>query len=115
MPHRRPRPAKAVTPPSPTRAFDVEFSVVAIGASAGGSRPGDLGFSVGAGDGVRSASRPEQRAGSQRQTGLAELCRRMILDAYAPAAVLINARNECLFSLALLIHAYAKNGLTDVA
>ena len=65
----------------------------------GKSRAGDLGFSAGAGDGLRAAARLEQRAGPSRQAGLAELCRRMILDAYAPAAVLINQRNECLFSL----------------
>ncbi len=34
-----------------------------------------------------------------RQLALAELGRRLVLDAYAPAAVLINGTNECLFSL----------------
>jgi two-component system CheB/CheR fusion protein len=65
----------------------------------GRSRAGDIGFSSGTGDGVRSVARLEQRAAPSRQTGLAELCRRMILENYAPAAVLINQRNECLFSL----------------
>ena len=37
--------------------------------------------------------------GPARETTLAELCRRLVVDAYAPAAVLINLRHECLFSL----------------
>ena len=65
----------------------------------GKSRPGDVGISIGAGDRLRAPARLEQPASASRQRGLAELCRRMILDAYAPAAVLINLRNECLFSL----------------
>jgi two-component system CheB/CheR fusion protein len=65
----------------------------------GANRPGDLGFAQGAGDGVRPPLRLEQRAAPNRQTALAELCRRMVLEAYAPAAVLINHRGECLFSL----------------
>jgi two-component system CheB/CheR fusion protein len=65
----------------------------------GKNRPGDLGFSLGAGDAIRAPARPEPRAAPSRPTSLAELCRRMILEAYAPAAVLINQRHECLFSL----------------
>ena len=34
-----------------------------------------------------------------RQNALAEFCRRLVLEAYAPAAVLINSKHECLFSL----------------
>ena len=34
-----------------------------------------------------------------RQLALAELGRRLVLDGYAPAAVLVNQANECLFSL----------------
>ncbi|MGA3000307.1 MAG: chemotaxis protein CheB [Acetobacteraceae bacterium] len=34
-----------------------------------------------------------------RQTVLAELCRRLVLDTHAPAAVLVNRKLECLFSL----------------
>ncbi len=34
-----------------------------------------------------------------RTTSLAEICRRMVLEAYAPAAVLINEQHECLYSL----------------
>ena len=36
---------------------------------------------------------------SYRQTSLAELCRRLVLETYAPAAILINRQHECLYSL----------------
>jgi two-component system CheB/CheR fusion protein len=65
----------------------------------GKSRPGDLGFSIGAGEAVRAPARPETRAAPSRQMALADMCRQLVMDAYAPAAVLINQRNECLFSL----------------
>jgi len=65
----------------------------------GKSRPGDLGFATGAGETVRSQARPEQRPAPSRQNALADLCRRLVMESYAPAAVLINQRNECLFSL----------------
>ena len=34
-----------------------------------------------------------------RQAALAELCRRLVMETYAPAAVLINRKHECLYSL----------------
>ena len=65
----------------------------------GHSRPGELGFSMSGGDGVRVPARPGQSAAVSHQVALAELCRRLVLEAYAPAAVLINSKHECLFSL----------------
>jgi two-component system CheB/CheR fusion protein len=65
----------------------------------GKSRAGDLGFASGAGESARPATRPEARAAPSRQIALADLCRRLVTDAYAPAAVLINQKHECLFSL----------------
>ena len=48
-------------------------------------------------------SRPSMGLGlapaPSRQAAIAELCRRLVLEAHAPAAVLINAKHECLFSL----------------
>jgi two-component system CheB/CheR fusion protein len=64
----------------------------------GKSRVGDLGFSKGAAETPRPA-RLEPRAAPSGQIALAELCRRLVIEAFAPAAILINARNECLFSL----------------
>jgi two-component system CheB/CheR fusion protein len=68
----------------------------------GRRRPGDLSFASSATDSLR-VSRPGRRAGStatpSRQTVQAELCRQAVLDLHAPAAVLCNARHECLYSL----------------
>ena len=63
----------------------------------GRARPGDLGFAMG--EGVRAPARLGQGVAVSRQLALAELCRRLVTEAYAPAAVLINRKNECLFSL----------------
>lgn len=66
---------------------------------AGPRRLGEFGFVIGAGDGARASSPREPGARPSGQTTLAELCRRLVMDSYAPAAVLINRRNECLYSL----------------
>ena len=65
----------------------------------GRSRPGELGFSMSAGDGVRVPARPGQGQAPSRQAALADLCRRLVMETYAPAAVLINRKHECLYSL----------------
>src|SRR6202789_1094579 len=62
----------------------------------GGSRPGDFGPSSSIGDGSRLRARPGPAAPS-RQIEVAEFCRRMVLEAYGPAAVLINRKLECLY------------------
>ncbi|MDB5397265.1 MAG: chemotaxis protein CheB [Rhodospirillales bacterium] len=63
----------------------------------GRSRPGEIGFSLA--DGVRVPSRVGQGQAPSRQTALAELCRRLVIENHAPAAVLINQKHECLYSL----------------
>jgi len=63
----------------------------------GGARPDDFGLSSSAGDGSRLRARPGPSAAPSRQIELAELCRRMVLEAYGPAAVLINRKLECLY------------------
>ena len=65
----------------------------------GRSRPGEFGFSMSAGDGMRVPSRPGQGQTPSRQAALADLCQRLVMEAYAPAAVLINRKYECLYSL----------------
>ena len=65
----------------------------------GHSRPGELGFCMSAGDGVRVPARPEQGQLPSHQAALADLCRRLVMETYAPAAVLINRKHECLYSL----------------
>lgn len=64
----------------------------------GRSRPGEIAFSMRAGgDGV--SMRPGPLLAPSRQARLAELCRRLVVESYAPAAVLINTSYECLYSL----------------
>ena len=63
----------------------------------GRSRPGDIGFSMG--DGVRMRGRQGNGQAPLRQAALAELCRSLIVETYAPAAVLINGKYECLYFL----------------
>jgi two-component system CheB/CheR fusion protein len=55
---------------------------------------------TGFGDSVRVPTRPPGViAAPSRQGMLADLCRRMVLESFAPAAVLINRTQECLYSL----------------
>ncbi len=65
----------------------------------GRARPGDLGFSIGTGDAARIPARPGHASAPSRQAALAELCRRMVMEAFAPAAILINRKHECLYFL----------------
>jgi two-component system CheB/CheR fusion protein len=65
----------------------------------GRGRPFDLGAASGGADGTRSATRPGPGQAPSRDADLAEICRRMVIESYAPAAVLINREHECLFSL----------------
>jgi two-component system CheB/CheR fusion protein len=65
----------------------------------GRSRPSKLGFSSSAGDGVRPRARAGDEPVPSRQAVLAELCRRLLLETYAPAAVLIDRKYECLYYL----------------
>ena len=78
---------------------DGRFAVVSkphrIYRRVGGPRPGD--FSLPSSDGYRSRARPGPASAPSRQIELAELCRRMMLEAYGPAAVLINRKLECLY------------------
>ena len=46
----------------------------------GRSRPGELGFSLSAGDGVRLPARAGQDHAPSRQATLAELCRRLVME-----------------------------------
>ena len=66
----------------------------------GRSRPGDIGFSMtAAGAGRPKAPASDAMRPASRQIALAELGRRLVLERHAPAALLINRRNECVFSL----------------
>ena len=65
----------------------------------GHSRPGAWSFSKILADGGRVGVRPGQARAPLRHAALADLCRQLVQDAYAPAAVLIDRQHECLYSL----------------
>ena len=65
----------------------------------GRSRPGVFAFPRTAGAIDTTPSKPGQRRTLSRQATLGELCRQMILDSHAPAAVVINRKNDCLYAV----------------
>ncbi|MFA5956825.1 chemotaxis protein CheB [Hyphomicrobium sp.] len=65
----------------------------------GRTRQGDFKFSRNAGGTTRAPLRSALDPAPSRQAALAELCRRMVMETYAPAAVLINRKYECLYYL----------------
>ena len=74
--------------------FDSQFEVISkperLFRHVGRARPGDFSFSIGGG--VRSPPMAGQGQRPSRQVALADLCRRLVIENYAPAAVLINRR-----------------------
>ncbi len=65
----------------------------------GRSRPGEFSFLKNSADGVRVPLRPAPGQMPSRQTALADLCHRMVMESLAPAAILINQKDECLYFL----------------
>ena len=68
----------------------------------GRRRPGDLSFAVPPDDSPppgRPGRSPYPQRTLSRQALFSELCRQAVLDQHAPAAVLCNAKHECLYSL----------------
>jgi two-component system, chemotaxis family, CheB/CheR fusion protein len=84
-----------------TGAADARFEPVAkperLYRRIGRNAVGGIGLAIG--EGLRTPARLELNPAPARRPPPAELCRRLILDAYAPATVLINGKNECVFSL----------------
>jgi two-component system, chemotaxis family, CheB/CheR fusion protein len=79
--------------------FEIVSKAERIYGHIGHGRPGEFGFLRGTGEGVRAPIRPGLAVPPSRRAVLAELCQRMVMDAYAPAAVLISRKHECLYSL----------------
>ena len=73
----------------------------------GHSRLNDFGLQKSVAEFARSPARPGVTQAPSRQAALADLCRRLVLETYAPAAVLINAKHECLYSLGP-VHRYLR-------
>jgi len=79
--------------------FDVVSKAERLYRHIGRSRPGEFGFSRGGGDRMRVVARSGQGQPPSHQDALADLCRQLVMETYAPAAVLINREHECLYSL----------------
>jgi two-component system CheB/CheR fusion protein len=77
--------------------FEVISKAARIYRHVGRSRPGEFGFLMGLGGAARGRAPAGQGRTPAVQTDLAALGRRLLLDTYAPAAILINQRHECLF------------------
>jgi two-component system, chemotaxis family, CheB/CheR fusion protein len=79
--------------------FEVISKAERIYRHIGRTRPGDPGFLFGAAERARLPARLPQGQTPSRQVVFAEGCRRLIIETYAPAAVLINRKLEWLYSL----------------
>lgn len=65
----------------------------------GRSRPGELMFSLSPTEGSRPAGGTGPGAATSQQAILANLCRQLVIENYAPAAVLINKKHDILYTL----------------
>ncbi len=63
----------------------------------GHSRPGEVEFPRGSSDPVRLPAKGIAQLTAHRRPGFGELSQRVLLEAYAPASVLINAKHEGLY------------------
>ncbi|MDO8838892.1 MAG: chemotaxis protein CheB [Parvibaculum sp.] len=79
--------------------FEVISKPERIYRQVGRGSPGELGRLISADSAVRVPTRTWQNLAPSRQTVLADLCRQLVMESYAPAAVLINSKYEWLFSL----------------
>ena len=89
----------AETPGEVDGRFELVSKAACLYRHVGRHRSGGFGLQGTAGDGPRAAARASGGALPTRQAGFADLCRKLVLEHYAPAAVLIDARNAVLFTL----------------
>ncbi len=77
--------------------FEVVSKPIRIYRNIGRGPVGDI--RLGAGDGSKPPPRASPGQTPATPTAMGELCRRLVLEGYAPAAVLINRKNQCVFSM----------------
>jgi two-component system, chemotaxis family, CheB/CheR fusion protein len=65
----------------------------------GYNRPDDVAVPRRVGEGVRAFVPPNPDKATLRQAAFGDLCQRLVMESYAPAAVLINRKEECLYFL----------------
>jgi two-component system CheB/CheR fusion protein len=78
--------------------FEIVSKPARLYRQVGRSRPGDLHFPILSGD-ARNPSRRGADQAAARPALHAALCQRLVLDKYAPAAVLIDHKHNCLYSV----------------
>ncbi len=81
------------------RCFEVFSKAERLYRHLGRDRSNGVNFTMGAGNGVRRPPGLGQRKILARQAILADLCRRLVMDIHAPAAMLCSRDHECLYSL----------------
>lgn len=62
-------------------------------------RIGTTGFALSFGDPLPMPGTTGRSASPQRQSTLADICRRAVITGHAPAAILINRKRQCLYSM----------------
>lgn len=65
----------------------------------GRSRTGDAGFPLSFGETLPLLGAEDRAASPLRQSTLADICRRAVIATHAPAAILINRKRQCLYSM----------------
>ncbi|BDG70466.1 chemotaxis protein CheB [Roseomonas fluvialis] len=65
----------------------------------GRSRSNAVRAAVSTGDSARAPPRAGLAVATTRSSALAELCRQLVIDAFAPAAILVDRNNACVYSL----------------
>lgn len=63
------------------------------------SRIGDTGFPFSFGDALPLLGKADGTGSATRQSTLADICRRAVVASHAPAAILINRKRQCLYSM----------------
>ncbi len=79
--------------------FEIVSKAERIYRHTGRARSNGIGLSMNSGESVQPPAPIAKANPLARQSDLANLCRRLVLECHAPAAVLINRKHECLFSL----------------
>jgi two-component system CheB/CheR fusion protein len=79
--------------------FEVVSKSARIYRHIGHSRPGDGSLTLANTEGMRIPMRPGKGEPRTRQTALAELCQSLVMQNFAPAALLANSRNEVLYTM----------------
>jgi len=90
---------KSETPGQADGRFEPVSKADRIYRHVGRSRPGEFGFMLNAADKAIPGLRGSKALGPQQQTALADLCRRLLLANYLPAAALVTAKHDCLYLL----------------